>query len=76
MTRTDTRSSIVLIACIGNNVSWWAIKTPIRVPRANVYCDRLVATLQRECLDYFIPIRERVWSKFFIRLWHSTWLDL
>jgi putative transposase len=35
------------------------IRTPIRAPRANAYCERLVGTIRRECLDYLIPINER-----------------
>jgi transposase InsO family protein len=36
-----------------------AIKTPIQAPKANAYCERLVGTLRRECLDLLIPIHER-----------------
>ncbi len=35
-----------------------AIKTPVRVPVANAFCERLVGTIRRECLDYLIPINE------------------
>ncbi|MGP0071003.1 MAG: integrase core domain-containing protein [Bryobacteraceae bacterium] len=35
------------------------IKTPIRAPKANAYCERLIGTLRRECLDYVIPINQR-----------------
>jgi len=35
------------------------LRTPIRAPKANAYCERLVGTLRRECLDYVIPINER-----------------
>ena len=27
------------------------VKTPIRAPRANAVCERVIATLRRECLD-------------------------
>jgi putative transposase len=35
------------------------IRTPMRAPKANAYCERLIGTLRRECLDYLIPIHER-----------------
>jgi putative transposase len=35
------------------------IRTPFRSPQANAFCERLVGTIRRECLDYLIPINER-----------------
>jgi putative transposase len=35
------------------------IKTPLRTPQANAFCERLIGTVRRECLDYVIPIDER-----------------
>ena len=35
------------------------LKTPVRSPKANAYCERLVGTIRRECLDFVIPINER-----------------
>ncbi|MEP6962446.1 MAG: integrase core domain-containing protein, partial [Acidobacteriota bacterium] len=35
------------------------LKTPVRSPTANAYCERLIGTIRRECLDYIIPINER-----------------
>lgn len=35
------------------------MKTPVRAPKANAYCKRLVGTVRRECLDYFIPLNDR-----------------
>jgi transposase InsO family protein len=35
------------------------IKTPVRSPRANTLCERLIGTLWRECLDWMMPLNER-----------------
>ena len=35
------------------------LKTPIRSPMANAYCERVIGTIRRECLDFLIPINER-----------------
>jgi transposase InsO family protein len=34
------------------------VHTPIRAPRANAHCERLIGTLRRECLDWIIPLTE------------------
>ena len=34
------------------------LRTPVRAPKANAYCERLVGTIRRECLDFLIPISE------------------
>ena len=34
------------------------LKTPVRAPKANAYCERLYGTIRRECLDFLIPINE------------------
>jgi putative transposase len=35
------------------------LKTPVRAPQANAFCERLVGTIRRECLDCVIPMNER-----------------
>jgi transposase InsO family protein len=35
------------------------LKTPFRAPQANAFCERFVGSVQRECLDYLIPLNER-----------------
>jgi hypothetical protein len=35
------------------------LKTPFRAPQANTFCERLVGSIRRECLDFLIPLNER-----------------
>jgi len=35
------------------------LKTPVRAPQANAYCERFIGTVRRECLDWMIPLNER-----------------
>jgi len=35
------------------------LKTPVRVPQANAFCERLIGTIRRECLDFVIAANER-----------------
>jgi putative transposase len=35
------------------------LKTPMRAPQANAFCERLIGTIRRECLDFLIPLNER-----------------
>jgi len=35
------------------------LRTPARVPQANAFCERLIGTACRECLDHLIPLHER-----------------
>ena len=46
---------------LDNSVSHMGIRvlrSPPRSPKANSFCERVIGTLRRECLDYFIPITE------------------
>jgi putative transposase len=35
------------------------LKTPVRAPKANAVCERLVGTIRRERLDFLIPVGAR-----------------
>ena len=35
------------------------LRTPVRAPKANAFCERLVGTVRRECLDFMILLNER-----------------
>ena len=39
------------------------LRTPARAPLANAYCERLVSTVRRECLDFMIPLSEKHLSR-------------
>jgi putative transposase len=36
-----------------------ALRTPIRAPKANAFCERLIGTIRRECFDFMIPLNDR-----------------
>ncbi len=44
-----------LKSCFGLRV----LRTPVRAPKANAYCERLIGTMRREFLDFVIPLGER-----------------
>ena len=35
------------------------LRTPVRSSQANAFCERVIGTLRRECLDWMIPLNER-----------------
>ncbi len=35
------------------------VRTPVSTPQANAYCERLIGTARRECLDWMIVVGER-----------------
>jgi putative transposase len=43
------------IAALGLTV----LKTPVRCRQANAFCERLIGTIRRECLDWLILLNER-----------------
>jgi len=34
------------------------LRTPYRTPQANAFCERLIGSARRECLDFVIPLHE------------------
>ena len=45
------------------------LKTPYRAPQANAFCERLVGTMRRECLDFLIP-----WNEMHVRQILKEWV--
>ena len=44
------------------------LETPVRCPQANAFCERLIGTIPRECLDWLIVLNERH-LRFVLREW-------
>ena len=51
------------------------LKMPVRAPRANSYCDRLIGGLRRECLDHMLILNrrqlDRIMQKYTVYYNHS-----
>jgi transposase InsO family protein len=45
----------VTLAAMGLTI----LKTPARAPQANAFCERLIGSIRRECLDWLIVLNER-----------------
>lgn len=43
------------------------LRTPVQAPKANAFCERLLGSLRRECLDYLIPFGEEHCAESFAR---------
>jgi transposase InsO family protein len=46
------------------NLGVRVLKTPFRAPQANAFCERLVGTMRRECLDFLISLSEAHLKRF------------
>ncbi len=44
------------------------LKMPVRCPQANAFCERLIGTIRRQCLDWLIVLDER-YLQFVMREW-------
>src|SRR5262245_23844694 len=44
------------------------LRTPVRAPQANAFCERLVGTIRNDCLVFLIPLNERH-LRWILQLW-------
>jgi putative transposase len=42
-----------------NRLKIKAIRTPFRTPKANAFCERVIGSIRRECLDHFLIFGEK-----------------
>jgi putative transposase len=54
----DSIFSSELDSCL-KSMGMRVLKTPFRAPQANAFCERLIGTIRRECLDFVISGNER-----------------
>ena len=55
MEREHTSESIRIEAdAVFGHYGLRVLKTPVRTPQANAFCERLIGTIRRECLDWLI----------------------
>ena len=54
----DSIYSFEFDACL-KSMGLGILKTPFRAPQANAFCERLIGSIRRECLDFLIPLNER-----------------
>ena len=50
---------------------WRVLRTPVQASKANAYCERLIGTIQREFLDWVIPLSEKHLRRM-LREWGCT----
>ena len=50
------------------------LKTPVRSPMANAYCERVVGSIRRECLDYLIPLNARHLKRILREFISAPWM--
>jgi putative transposase len=55
----DAIFSAALDGEVARGIGVRVLRTPPQSPQANGFCERLVGTMRRECLDFLIPINER-----------------
>ena len=49
----------VALDCAVEAMGLTVLKTPAHCPQANAFCERLIGTIRRECLDWLILVNER-----------------